>query len=149
MTKLSGLCMASALCFLAAGAAAQTLPPDLSGRDSHWIQDKDSRCWAANPNPQEGEAISWKGTCENNLASGPGTLTWYLNGRVTGRDEGVFKNGELSGHGKIFFEDGTSFEGEFPGEGVLTAPDGRKVPAQSVKERTGWSIEQLTANPSL
>jgi hypothetical protein len=69
-----------------------------------------------------------------------------LNGKVSGRDVGGFKNGELTGHGRIFFADGASFEGEFPGEGVLTAPDGRKVRAQSVKEPAGWSIEQITSN---
>jgi hypothetical protein len=70
-----------------------------------------------------------------------------LNGRIDGRDEGEFKNGELSGHGRLFFADGAFFEGEFPGEGVLTAPNGRKVPARSVKESTGWSIEEIVPNP--
>jgi len=37
--------------------------------------------------------------------------------------------------------DGASYDGEFPGRGVLTLPDGRKVPAQTVREFTGWTIE--------
>jgi hypothetical protein len=134
------------LCLLAAGASAQPGTPGFSPKDSRWIEDPVSHCWAANPTPEEGETISWTGGCQNNLLSGEGTLTWYLNGKIEGRDEGQFKNGELSGHGRIFFGDGASYEGEFPGEGVLTAPDGRKVRAQSVRERAGWSIEQITAN---
>jgi hypothetical protein len=127
------------------GSLAQAQPriPDFSGNDAHWIEDKTSHCWAANPDPAPNETISWTGGCENMLLSGEGTLTWYENGRVMGRDEGVFRNGELTGHGKISFADGASFEGEFPGEGVLTAPDGRKVRAQSVKEAAGWSVEQI------
>ena len=97
--------------------------------------------------PQNGESIRWSGACENMLITGQGVLTWYENGRISGRDEGQFKNGELSGHGRIFFEDGASFEGEFPGVGILTAPDGKRVRAQSVKEPTGWDIEEILENP--
>ena len=147
MTNVCGFSAATAFFLFAASAMAQAPAPDLSGKDNHWIQDPDSHCWAANPNPQEGESIKWTGACENMLITGPGVLTWYENGRISGRDEGQFKNGELSGHGRIFFEDGASFEGEFPGVGVLTTPDGKKVRAQSVKEPTGWDIEQIVENP--
>ena len=108
--------------------------PDFSGKDPHWIEDKVTHCWAGNPHPQDGEQIYWSGACENGLASGQGTLTWLQNGQVTGRDVGTFKGGMLSGHGKITAVDGTSYDGDFPGTGVLTLPDGRKVPARSVRE---------------
>ena len=58
-----------------------------------------------------------------------------------GRDEGNFTRGELSGHGRISFADGAVFEGEFPGRGLLTLPNGDHVNAVSVKEMAGWSIE--------
>jgi hypothetical protein len=133
--------------FAAAPATlAQSPRPDFSGRDPHWIEDTIHHCWAANPDPEPGETITWTGGCEGNLLSGQGVLTWYVNGRLAGRDEGQFKNGQLSGHGRISFADGASFEGEFPGSGVLTLPDGRKVAAQSIREQAGWSIEQSPSN---
>jgi MORN repeat protein len=117
--------------------------PDLSGRDPHWIKDEMSGCWAANPDPAPQESITWTGRCMDGLVSGPGTLSWYASGILIGRDEGNFVRGELSGHGKISFGDGSDFEGEFPGRGVLTLANGDHVDAVSVKESAGWSIEAV------
>jgi hypothetical protein len=138
---LAGVC--AAMLALAAPLSAQTAEPrpDLSGSDPHWIEDTIAHCWAANPHPEGGESISWSGACEGGLLSGPGTLTWSQNGRVTGRDEGTFKDGRLTGHGRIITSDGAIYEGEFPGTGVLTLPNGQKVRAQAVREFTGWAIE--------
>jgi len=135
---------AACLAFTLAPASAQTgqAKPDLSGKDPHWIEDKVIHCWAGNPHPQDGEAIYWSGACENGLATGEGTLTWLQNGKITGRDTGTFSGGILTGHGRITAVDGTAYEGEFPGAGVLTLPDGRKVPARSVREPSGWTIEE-------
>ena len=132
-------------CLVASGAAASPAP-DFSGRDPHWIKDAAKNCWAANPDPEAGETITWTGACERGLLSGQGTLTWYVNGKQVGRDEGNFRNGELSGHGRIVFADGASFEGEFPGTGVLTLPNGQKMEARAIEETAGWSIE--TAPPA-
>jgi hypothetical protein len=130
-------------CFSALIAASPAIAqPDFSGRDSHWIKDEASGCWAANPDPEPLETITWTGQCRDMLVSGTGTLSWYLDGRLIGRDEGNFVRGELSGHGKITFADGSNFEGEFPGRGVLTLPGGNRIDAVSVKESAGWSIEQ-------
>jgi len=129
--------------FCAAIAATSAIAqPDLSGRDPHWIRDEASGCWAANPDPEPLESVTWSGQCTDMLVSGPGILSWYLDGWPIGRDEGNFVRGELSGHGKINFADGTSFEGDFPGRGVITLPSGNRVDAVSVKESAGWSIEQ-------
>ena len=140
---MRGLVLCVLIAAGASGAAwAQTDgKPDLSGNDPHWIEDTVSQCWAANPHPEGNETISWSGACEGGSLSGAGTLTWSQNGRVTGRDEGTFREGRLTGHGRIISSDGTSYDGEFPGRGVLTLPDGRKVPAQTVREFTGWTIE--------
>lgn len=134
----------AALCgaLLFTGAAWAQSAPDLSGNNPNWIKDNSSNCWAANPDPSPGETISWTGGCENNLLSGAGTLTWYINGKAVGRDEGTFKNGELSGHGRLSFADGASYDGDFPGKGVLTLPNGQKIEAESIHEKAGWSIEQ-------
>jgi hypothetical protein len=133
--------------FWVGGALAQTTP-DLSGRDPHWIKDAGKDCWAANPDPEKGETITWTGTCEHGLLSGQGTLTWFVDGRQIGRDEGNFRNGQLSGHGRITFGDGANFEGEFPGQGVLTLPNEQKRAAVSVGEAAGWSIEQAQPPPA-
>ncbi len=132
---------ASALLLLLSAPASSAIA-DLSGNDPHWIKDTASNCWAANPDPSPGESIAWMGACEDGLVSGAGTLAWYLNGKLVGRDEGTFKNGELMGHGRISLSDGANFEGDFPGKGVLTLPNGQKVDAESIKEVAGWSIEQ-------
>ena len=134
----------AALCGLvlfASGAWAQTAA-DLSGNNPNWIKANGSNCWAANPDPSPGETITWTGACENNLLSGPGTLTWYINGKAVGRDEGTFRNGELYGHGRLSFADGANYEGDFPGKGILTLPNGQKIEAESIHEKAGWSIEQ-------
>ena len=134
----------AALCgflLFAADAWAQTAP-DLSGNNPNWIKDNGSNCWAANPDPSPGETITWTGGCEKNLLSGPGTLTWYIDGKAVGRDEGTFRNGELSGHGRLSFADGANYEGDFPGKGVVTLANGQKIEAESIHEKAGWSIEQ-------
>jgi hypothetical protein len=133
--------LAGFVVFAATAALAQTAVPDLSGRDPHWIKDAARDCWAANPDPEPSETIAWSGACEAGLISGKGTLSWYIEGKLVGRDDGNFVRGELSGHGRISTPAG-SFEGEFPGHGVMTLSDGRKVDAVSVKETAGWSIEQ-------
>ena len=142
MSVFVRVAMVSAIC-LGSAALAQGATPDLSGRDPHWIKDAVSNCWAANPHPEPGETITWMGACVDGLISGPGTLTWYLNGNAEDRDEGNFARGELSGHGRISFPDGARFEGEFPGKGTITLPDGRKTEAQTIKETAGWSIEPI------
>lgn len=140
---IAGLGLAA---LIGSGAWAQAAP-DLSGNDAHWIKDTASNCWAANPDPSPGETVVWTGACENNLLSGQGTLTWYINGKAVGQDEGTFRNGELSGHGRVSFADGANFEGDFPGKGTLTLPTGQKIQAESIHEAAGWSIEQSLPQP--
>jgi hypothetical protein len=147
VTGYLGGTFASLLALLVLPALAQVAPPDLSGRDPHWIKDTAKNCWAANPDPETGESVAWTGACAGGLVNGEGTLTWYLNGRLVGRDEGTFRNGELSGHGRFTQANGASFEGEFPGKGVLMLPDGQKIQAESIKEIAGWSIEQSPPMP--
>ena len=145
---------------LALGAGAQTaipdldpesvpgfgegpIAPDLSGNDSHWIRDPDSGCVAANPAPVEGESISWSGPCVDGLIAGRGTLTWYEGGRIKAHDVGVFARGALTGHGLIEHIDGTRYEGDFPGEGTLSFPDGTMFRARTLWNGYGWAIEAL------
>lgn len=140
--------LAGFLASLVLPALAQVALPDLSGGDPHWIKDAAKNCWAANPDPEVGESVTWTGGCLAGLINGEGTLSWYLNGRLLGRDEGTFRNGELFGHGRITQTGGPTFEGEFPGKGVLTLPNGQKIQAESIKETVGWSIEQSSPSPA-
>lgn len=130
----------AALCAGAAQAAPAGGTPDLSGNDPHWIKDGRSGCWAGDPDPQPGESIVWEGACENDLVSGEGTLTWYRNGRISGRDIGTFKNGILSGQGTVMDVNGAVYVGAFPGAGILTLPDGMRVKARTERAVAGWSI---------
>ena len=62
------------LIIAAIAAAAVATPvlaqPDLSGRDPHWIRDDATGCWAANPDPEPFETITWTGQCTDGLLSG-------------------------------------------------------------------------------
>ncbi len=122
---------------IAPGAAAQELP---SADDPYWIEDEATGCLAANPSPVPNESITWSGACVNGLIEGHGVLTWYEGERFLGRDEGNFAAGKLSGQGKIETADGWSYEGSFPGNGIMRFPDGVEVPAQAVGRNSGWRI---------
>ena len=122
-------------------AYAQKAAPDLSGQDPHWIKDEKSDCSAANPDPQPGETIIWVGPCEKGVATGEGTLIWYKDGKIAGRDEGNFQDGALIGRGRMQRSEGITFEGSFPGRGVLTLPDGRQLAAESVRQPAGWRFQ--------
>jgi hypothetical protein len=144
MRAVRALSMGVGLGLLTGAAFAAT--PDLSGKSPYWIEDKEKHCWAANPDPADGETIQWTGGCDRGLLSGDGTLTWYLAGMVVGRDIGTFKDGQLSGKGSILFSDGARYDGNFPGQGVLTTPEGRKFPAESTDRDPGWSVQQINPN---
>ncbi len=118
-----------------------SITPDLSGNDSHWIEDPDTGCFAANPAPEDGESVSWSGACEDGLITGRGTLTWYRYGQIVAHDVGTFALGALTGHGLIEHTDGTRYSGEFPGRGTLTLPDGAVFNARTRWTGYGWAIE--------
>ncbi len=107
-----------------------------------WIADE-TGCLAANPAPQPNERIEWTGACVEGKLSGEGILTWYQNDQVIGRDEGTFSEGALSGQGKITMGEGSTYIGGFPGAGRFTLPTGLSFPAQTVRENSGWRIEQV------
>jgi hypothetical protein len=119
------------------------LPLSAHAQDSeNWIADE-SGCLAANPAPSPNERIEWNGDCVEGYISGEGVLTWYQGYVITGRDEGNFVRGSLSGHGRVESFEGWSYEGEFPGAGILKLEDGTEVPAQTLRQNNGWHIEQV------
>lgn len=67
----------------------------------HWIKDADG-IYLWNPEPQEGERITWSGGFVQDgaykFAEGKGVVTWYnKNGEVVQIDEGPFKHGQRNG----------------------------------------------------
>ena len=82
---------------LAFATLAQAAVPDLSGKDTHWIQDAQNLRWGANPDPQPGENIMWNGArarmdCSTVKALSAGTSTAGLWSAIPG----TFRNGELN-----------------------------------------------------
>lgn len=107
-----------------------------------WIADQNG-CLAANPAPSGNERVEWSGECVDGYIEGEGVLIWYEGARVIARDSGTFVRGALSGMGKIESAEGWSYEGDFPGNGIMRLPDGSEVPAQTLRENNGWHIEQV------
>ncbi len=136
----NSLMIAAILC---AGIASNAYAQDaLSAEDPYWIADKATGCLAANPSPVPNETIVWSGACVNGLIEGEGVLTWYEVDEFLGRDSGNFSEGRLLGQGKIETAEGWSYEGRFPGSGIMRFPNGEEVPAQAVGRNSGWRIMQ-------
>lgn len=82
----------------------------VSSLGEHWIKDADTDIYLWNPEPQDGESISWSGSfVEDNghkFANGNGVLTWYRDGQVIQVDEGNFEHGRHHGQFKHTFKSG-------------------------------------------
>jgi len=77
-----------------------------------WIADPNGcPVWDSTPTP--GESITWSGACKNGLASGSGTLVWFLNGRPNETYNGVLTDGHYTGRGKQVWPSGASYEGDY------------------------------------
>jgi hypothetical protein len=130
--------------FLCAGMAPSAAAQETPSADSpFWIADEATGCLAANPSPVPNETIVWDGDCVNGFIEGEGVLTWHEGESFLGRDSGFFSQGKLSGQGKIETAEGWSYEGRFPGSGIMRFPDGEEVPAQAVGRNSGWQIMQV------
>lgn len=115
---------------IAGAALAQPAAAPAPGR----IVDPDNGCATSNPFPNPNETIRWTGGCVDGLLDGPGTLTWYRNGKVHERDEGTFRMGELHGEATITFADGSSIIGNYTdgkrnGEFIIVRADNTYIRA--------------------
>jgi len=120
MVLVAGVLMLTIVCGV--GAQQPQLRPD-------WIADPKTGCRVWNSNPQPGETVNWDGSCLNGRAEGRGTLQWFKDGNPSGRYEGEYRDGRLSGWGVSTFADGARYEGEYregklSGPGVFTFADG-------------------------
>lgn len=121
--------------------------PVLTGEDIFWLLDEKSGCWLFNPLPVKGDKVTWSGLCQDKLASGQGTMMIYRGDAVYSIQTGVFTRGSLNGqgvsgspqtevyegefvygtrHGRGTLKraNGEKYEGNWPGTGVYTLPDG-------------------------
>ena len=112
-----------------------------------WIADVGTGCKVWNSNPSPGESIKWSGPCSHDLASGKGTLQWYINGRLNGRDEGDFIDGKQTGKVASINPNGNRFEANFVdgnqvGKGVLTYANGDRYEGDFVDGiQTGHGVK--------
>jgi hypothetical protein len=101
-------------------------------QDPHWVMDEASECWAYNAHGGANDSITWSGDCRDGKVSGPGTLTFFDQGRMFERVTGEFSEGILqNGHVSIAWNDGSKYDGDeqngqFNGYGTLIASDGTR-----------------------
>ena len=78
--------------------------------NEHWIKDADTDIYLQNPEPKDGESISWSGGFVQDgkykFADGNGVVTWYRGGQVIQVDEGTFARGLHNGQFKHTFPSG-------------------------------------------
>ena len=101
--------VATALCLFMLNAFADTVS---------WIEDANG-CKIANVYPQEGETVTWTGSCINHFAEGKGVVTWYLNGEVADVFDGQLVQGWAQGLGRL-----TKKNGVYIGEWKNSLQDG-------------------------
>ena|SRR5437016_5111697 len=78
-----------------------------------WLIDATSGCRIPNPNPQENEAVTWSGDCQNGIAEGRGVLQWFAHAAPTDRYEGELHEGKANGHGVLTTRTGDRYDGEW------------------------------------
>ena len=76
-------------------------------RGYHWIQATNNAVWLWNPEPGDGETITWSGEYISidgiRYANGYGTVVWRRYGEVVQIDEGTFTKGRHHGRFKHTF----------------------------------------------
>ena len=137
--------LAGVLCIYVSAAHAEPT-------SAHWVADSHG-CKVANPQPQPIESISWSGRCKDGYADGPGTVSWFSEGKSNGITSGTFKEGKLTGKGYVTLPhaiykrtssskgdvelprawpfgsrlDGEFHENQLIGDGTITKPNGEKI----------------------
>lgn len=145
--------------------------PRLSGDDPHWLLAQNSQCWLFDSSPLPEESVEWSGDCKDHVASGEGTATWYLRGRLAEKWTGNFVEGSLNGqgtattadgstyeggwaysthhgHGLLRMSDGEIYDGDWPGEGTYTNARGETCSAEVVRNGGKLSMRPSCARRS-
>lgn len=95
---------------VAAGVGVAAVTSAVAAADSlgeHWIQDTNTGIFLYNPEPTDGETISWSGGYvqdgDYKFADGRGTVIWQRYGKTIQIDEGGFSHGRHHGQFKHTF----------------------------------------------
>ena len=97
-------------CLLSLLAFSPTAPAEAGT----WIRTSDGTCLVWNPQPQEGETVSWTGACAGGKATGSGTEVFRRSAGSTWSEEryvGEMRDGKLNGRGVLHFDDGDHLRG--------------------------------------
>jgi hypothetical protein len=119
-------------------AAAPKLP-------ATWATTKEG-CKVWDQTPIEGDSATWDGACAGGYASGPGNLTWYVNGSYSQRFVGTMREGKRSGTGDHYWVKGDHYQGQFvedyrTGKGTYSWPNGDTFTGDFVNgERNGVGV---------
>ncbi|HEY8934438.1 MAG TPA: MORN repeat-containing protein [Cyclobacteriaceae bacterium] len=82
------------------------------------ITDNRTGCQVITENPSPALSVTWSGACEENWASGPGTLVWLYDGKNVAEYTGTLQHGLPHGKGKYtwsngYVQEGNYFQGQF------------------------------------
>ncbi len=67
----------------------------LSCSMKHWIKATNVECRVYDPEPADGQTMTWEGPCVDGYASGYGTLSVYENGKLFVKCKGHFSRGRI------------------------------------------------------
>jgi hypothetical protein len=107
------------LCPLSAADAAS------ADDSSHWASDPNTHCALYDATMRPGDTVNWIGECRDGRGEGPGTASFFNNGKEFESFTGNFSGGVAAGgHVTVRWGDGWSYEGDmvaghFEGQGVL------------------------------
>jgi hypothetical protein len=131
------------------GAGAAT-----SGETGHRISDPNTHCALLGVILRPGDTVNWIGECRNGRGEGPGTASFFNNGREYECFTGTFAGGVAQdGHVIVRWGNGWSYEGgmaagRFNGHGVFTRADGGRLEGQFVDGKFVGPME-VSAPPVL
>jgi hypothetical protein len=105
----------------------------MSGETGRWISDPNTHCRLLDIALRPGDTVNWIGDCRNGRGEGPGTASFFANGREYESFTGTFADG-LAQDGNVIVRwgNGWSYEGgmargRFNGHGVLSSADGSRL----------------------
>jgi len=117
---------------IAPSDAPSTMPPASPAAGSTWQADPKTGCKLWDEFPEPGESVSWSGGCKDGYADGHGVAQWSVNGRLTDRYEGDYRDGKENGNGAYRWKNsGDRYDGHYrdnqrDGQGIYTWSDGRR-----------------------
>ena len=121
-----------------------------------WIQDSNTGIYLKNPEPTDGESITWSGGYvqdgQYKLADGYGVANWYRYGELKQVDEGTFIKGERNGQFKHkFYPSGNvDYSNWDRGVEIVNSSNSNEVYVGSYSDGTPvyYLINSLSGDPS-